>query len=303
MRAMFVNTIEPVCGVRQFGINLFTILRHRDRRIEWWYAECHSYENLIASFNHCTPDVIVYNWAPLIGGYLSGAPFHLPVKQVLVYHDGDVAGNWNAILFADPTMPSHDNWHPIGRPIPEWKQTPRYLAAKGLAIGVHGFLGAWSDRVVTQVIKEFEYATVQLLLPFARYGDADGRKAMSIVSRCQELTSGTGVNLSVRHDFLPQNELLEWLAQNSLNCYLRPPEMTWRGVSSAPDCALAVRRPIAISHCNAFRHLHGTTPSICVEDSSLKDIISHGLSPLVPLYDKWSAENVRKQVEDILLAL
>jgi hypothetical protein len=102
---------------------------------------------------------------------------------------------------------------------------------------------------------------------------------------------------------LAQAQLLEWLRENDLNCYLRDPAWNWRGVASAPDCALAVRRPLAVNKCNAFRHLHGLTPSICVEDQSLSQIIGNGLSPLVPLYKQFAPEIVQRQVEDVLASV
>lgn len=239
---------------------------------------------------------------------MSQAPFANVGKQVLFYHDLGINEKfWDAILFADPTMKPHGKWHPIGRPIPEFKPEKAHYhhdhSNDGPVIGCHGFLGAWADNVVSIVMKEFEYATVRLHLPFSPFCDPAGAMALETARHCRQMIDPARIHLDITHDFMTQPQLLEWLSQNDLNAYLRPVGMNWNGVSSACDCALAVRKPIAINRSNAFRHLHGTNPSICVEDCTLSDIISNGLDPLIPAYQAWSPENIRRQVEEVLLSL
>lgn len=298
MRALFINLGMNACGVSEFGRRLFHILLPSDR-VEWCYHEP-------ASAAECSMpgyDVVVYNWIDGQGGFLAGAPFlEVKSKQVLVYHDGHCATGFDAVLFADPDKPAEGKWHPFGRPIPD----RCYSLGKGTrtpVIGVHGFRGAQADWVVEQVLKEFEHAAVRLLLPFSHYCDPSGAEARGMADDCARMVAGTGVGLEVRHELLREDKLLEWLSDNDINCYMRDPAHNWAGVSSAPDCALAVRRPIAVNKCNAFRHLHHCDPSICVEDSSLRTIMRHGVQPLLPLYERWAQHNVRAQVDDIILAL
>lgn len=279
MKALFINPTVKECGVFQFGLNLFGILAHSSR-FDWSYQEPPNRESLDA----LRADVLLYNYQAGIGGWMAGAPFEGLGKQCLIYHDLHVdESKWDAILFADPGLIPHGNWHRTGRPLPAFQPRPTPNSKQLPTIGVHGFLGAWADKVVAKVLAEFEFANVRLLLPFAKYGDTDGAQATAMAARCQAMVSGSGVRLEITHTFLPQAQLLEWLRENDLNCYLRDPGWNWRGVASAPDCALAVRRPVAVNKCNAFRHLHGLSPSICVEDQTLSQIIGNGLSPLVPI--------------------
>ena len=303
MKALFINTNEPACGVHAYGLNLYSVLEPSNS-IDWFYCEPLSEPELRMAVEIMEPDCCVVNYQALIGGFLAGAPFPYMKRSFLVYHDCDIdESRWNGIFFSDPTMQPKTKWCPIGRPIPEFKVIMQPLGKDGVVIGVHGFLGAWSDQVVKRVINEFEYATIRLQLPYSKFCDPNGDAARGMADCCRQMVYGTGVNLEISHEFLPQPQLLQWLAQNDLNCYIRPVEMNWRGVSSAPDCALAVRKPIAVNSCNAFRHLHRLSPSICVEDNPLEDIIRNGLSPLVPLYSAWAPEVVRQQVEAVLMNL
>jgi len=307
MNCLFVNGYgEQACGVVAYGKSLYDNLKD-STNIRWNYCEPPTPGALRAMSTMPTPDVTVFNYQSGQGGFLADAPFPFLKKQVLVFHDCQVdEARWDAILFSDPTMNPRGKWHKIGRPIPQYKPKGLHPINPELPrpiVGVHGFIGAWADQVVHRVMQEFETATVTLSLPFAKYSDSTGAAAMAMADRCRNMVAGSGIRLFVSHDFKPQWELVEWLHSNDLNCYIRPPEMNWRGVSSAPDCALAARRPLAINKCSSFRHLHHLSPSICVEDFSLMEIIGNGLSPLVKLYSDWSPENIRQDVEKVLFGL
>lgn len=303
MLALFINTTEPVCGVHQFGRNLFGVLEPSSV-FQWDYCEPQSEDELRMICEVLNPEVCLINWQALIGGFLSRAPFPWMKHAALCYHDCELdETKWDAILFADPTMEQHDNWHPIGRPIPEFRGVasasphwPRPI------IGGHGFLGGWADQIVYRVMQEFETATIHLLLPFSPFVDPGGSVSRSMAERCRMMVANKPViNLQIEHDFYSPDDLISNLADSDLNCYIRPPEMNWRGVSSAPDAALAARKPIAVNKCSAFRHLHHANPSICIEDNSLKTIMANGLNSLLDFYKKWSPEAVRGQCEDVLL--
>lgn len=307
MNALFVNgTTEPQCGVNQFGKNLYDILKD-STRFRWSYHEAETTGGLRSVSSMPTPDVVLYNWQSGQGGILNDAPFEwLRCKQALVYHDNDINDRWDAVLFADPTFTPYGKWHVIGRPLPMFKpsELDRDVLLTSPIVGVHGFIGAFADQVVYRVMQEFENATVRLSLPFAKYGDSSGALAMGMAERCRNMVvNHPGITLKISHEFLGPQSLLGWLSVNDLNCYIRPPDMNWRGISSAPDFALAARRPIAINKCNAFRHLHNLNPSICVEDASLMDIFGSGLSPTTKLRVDWSPERIREQVEGVLMNL
>lgn len=311
MKCLFVNgSSEPQCGVNQFGKNLYAILKDSEN-IQWHYHEALTVEDLQSVVAMHEPSCLLVNWQSGQGGVLSGAPFaFLNRPQYLCYHDNDINENaWDGILFSDPTMTPRGKWHSIGRPLPEYKGQSFSEMANSpipnpeLIIGVNGFIGAFADQVVHKALQEVEYGTVRLLLPYATYGDADGSQARTMANRCRNMVNNSGITLEISHEFLPQPKLLEWLAGNTINVYIRPTNMNWRGVSSAPDSAIAVKRPIAVNKCNAFRHLFDCTPSICVEDNSLMEIIGNGLSPTLPLANKWSPENVRADVERVLMSV
>ncbi len=302
MKALFCNVSEPACGVFQFGENLFGILRDSSH-IEWRLhhaSDKEAFMELAKGF-----DAVLYNYSSLIASFVSVAPFaQLEKPQFLIFHDAALdESRWDGIFFSDPTLASYGKWHVFGRPLPESSDGPVNRPNTVLpVIGSHGFIGAWADLVVQRVKDEFHNAQVRLNLPFAKHVDADGAQATAMAERCRAIASDSGIELFINHSLLPPFALLDWLRSNDMNVYLRPTDMNWRGVASAPDFALAADRPIAVNRCNAFRHLHNLDPSICIEDRNLLEIFEEGIRPFQAFKNRWcDPEIIRRQIENVIV--
>lgn len=307
MNILFCNSKEPVCGVYQYGVNLFSSLAVSTRN-KYIYAEPDSAEETLRLMDRNLADVLIVNWHPDMGGWQVELPFKPEVaaaKQILIYHDWNVKGaEFDAVLFSDPTIGDYDNWKIIPRPLPRWNPISKVIDMENPKIGVHGFYGASAHMLTEQVVKEFDTATVRLHLPYAHFGDPSGEKARDILARCHEtIKSKPGITIEANHEFLTTTKLLEWLSENDINCYFRDTEAEWKGVSSALDSAMAVQRPLAVNKCKGFRHVHNLEPSICIEDRSIREIIASGISPLLPLYQANSVSAICNRVDDIVEGL
>jgi hypothetical protein len=169
-------------------------------------------------------------------------------------------------------------------------------------IGSFGFgtPGKGFDRLVEQVQKEFDTAIIRINLPFNDVVDINGTThAIPTAKKCREKLYKPGVILEITHTFFTEPQLLDFLAGNTINCFLYDTKMSL-GISGPGLHALAVHRPMAITRCGMFRHLLKASPSICIEDSSLKEIIANGLAPLEVFYKEWSEEEFIKDYEMIL---
>lgn len=303
-RVLFVNPQEPRCGVFQYGTRLFDILA-RSR-----FFQCHYYEpkdeaDLRRFATLVNPEICIYNWIDGIGGFLVNAPFGFCRHNVTVFHDGWIdPARWGAILFSDPTMQARAQWHPIGRPLPIYQAENEQPEHNPRWIGINGFLGAWAILGARKVLEEYKEAKIRLHLPAARYGDDTGHRARETDHAIRMMAvNHPGIEVETEFEFMGAYPLLHWLAENDLNLYMRDLPDGWRGVSSVLDLALAVHRPIAVNRCVAFRHVHGVSPSICVEYNSLETIIRNGIAPLKNLYRIWDLDVVCKDVERVLAKL
>lgn len=309
-KVLFFNSHEPQCGVWQYGVSLFSALMRHNRNYQFIYTEP---KDRAAAEDHPVfgeAVAIITNWHPDMGGWVSECPFEhwRPRKQILVYHDWQPKTEaFDAVIFSDPTMEQHGNWWPIPRPLPQFDGLlyPQHLPnPHPPVIGCHGFYGADSIRVVEQVMKDFPEAVIRLHLPFAHYGDPDGTKAKEMAEKCREAVKDKPhYRLEISHSWYNRGFLMEWLAMNDMNVYMRNTEAEWKGVSSALDMAVAVGKPVAINRCNGFRHLFHCEPSICVEDRTLAQILESGTAPLNAFVEANHAKNLAHQVELVLNSL
>jgi hypothetical protein len=185
------------------------------------------------------------------------------------------------------------------RPLPVYAN--RFAPPPLPTIGTFGFAGPTKglEDLVHRVQEEFDECLIRMALPFNAFGDPDGTKSRALVRRCRTLITKPGVRLEVSHEFRTIPRLLDFLARNSLNAFFYI-EQQGRGLSSAVDLAIAAGRPVAVRRTSMFRHVFAATPSICVEERSLRDILAAGTTPLAQLRSAWTHDRIRGDYETLL---
>jgi len=330
---LFVTHKPKQCGVYEFGKAVYQAISS-SAKYQFIKAECESRDELETAIRKYAPAAIIYNYHPSVlpwlctkiskGIYrnnLSG----IKAVQIGIIHEvtqqvADTAtgyGNkyilgpsqkklnslFDFYIAADPTLLLKNPLvfktgrllHEYNKPVTE--PTVTTIGSFGFATPNKGF-----EKLVQRVQEEFDEAVIRINMPSADFGDADGSKARAIAKNCSRLITKAGIRLEVTHAFMQDAELLDFLAGNSLNVFLYE-DTQGRGISSAVDNALAVKKPIAVSRCPMFRHILGAKPSVCVDDNSLKTILHNGFSPLEGISRDWTPENLLWEYERILDAV
>jgi hypothetical protein len=154
-----------------------------------------------------------------------------------------------------------------------------------------GFENKGFQKIIQLVQSQFKNAIITLWIPFATFGDADGSQARKIAKDCRDLISSPTIQLEIRHDFMPEEDVLRFLASNTINVFLYDTfEGSGRGCSSAIDYAISAGRPIAISNSIMFRHVY--SDAICAYKRPLIDIIQDGDVHIRAFKEKWSPDNL-----------
>ncbi len=307
---LIISHKEQRCGVYQYGKNIADALR-KSKKYHFIYAECSSVKEFLSIVNSVVPAAIVYNYHPYPPSTLPWLKKkiirkikvpHIDIMHEATQQVADSAGGsfFQYHIAPDPTLLLRNRIvYKTGRLIPKYSNT--YDLPEIPTIGSFGFgtAGKGFERLISTVQKEFDEAIIRLHIPFAAFGDSDGSEAHAIGQRCKELIVKPGIKLILSHDFLSQEQLLDFLARNSVNAFLYE-ENKGRGISSVIDYALAVQRPIAITRSNMFRHIYGACPSICIEDANLKEIMNNGFEPLLQYYREWNEDNLVWDYERIV---
>jgi hypothetical protein len=312
--AMRENTILVVshkqknCGIYQYGVNITRALQKSDR-YSFVYVECSNEQELDKYITQNNPSAIIYNYYPATMPWLNSQitrkykVVQLGIMHEVTQEEADKATQeiFDYHLCPDPTLVENNPYVFKTRRliIPYINST--YLPDT-VTIGSFGF--GFSDkgfeRLIETVQKEFEQARIVLHIPFNDIVDPKGKlHALATAKKCRSLVTKPGIELIIKHNFLELHQLLDFLASNTLNAFFYDSQKH-RGISSCIEHALAVQRPIAITKCGMFRHVWNASPSICIEDSSLTEIINNEIVPLVPFYNEWSEDNFILDYERIL---
>lgn len=302
---LFVNHRTPECGVEQMGSRYYRNLMET-RKYETYYIDVDKYEEFEHWYNVIRPAAVIWNFYSLATmGWFSTSVLtdRAEAKHVAIYHELPLENvGFDLILHQDPNSPDKFAHWSLPRSIPEWNgftivQTIPTFGSFGFGIGGKGFA-----RLVRMVNEEYDVANIHLHIPFAAFGDADGKGARAHAEDARRANVKPDIQLTIDHDFWKEADLLEWLAGNDCNAFLYDPHHG-RGISGTLDYALAVRRPIAITKSEQFRHVWTIEDRICVENNSLHDIIALGSKPTDKFRQMWSREAFVASFEQALESL
>jgi len=293
---LFVNHSKQQCGIHQYGVNLSETLV-KSKKFDVVYAECDSALELKEKFNTFKPSIIIFNYYKStmpwlrredtrIGGALAFGVFHEVTQQEADSMDTTM---FDFHLCPDPTLVENNvSIRRIKRLIPPYstqKSVPENLVigSFGFGFGDKGF-----ERLIDLVQEEFDDAEIRIQMPFNDIVDPDGAAfARETAQRCRSRIRKNGIKLKISHKFLSHKGILDFLASNTINVFLYDVNKD-KGISSVIDYALAVKRPICINQCGMFRHIRDAEPTICIEKSNIKNIISNGTKPLLTFYREWN---------------
>jgi len=293
--------------VHQFGLNISKTLRHSKKYV-FEYAECSNSDEYYRAVANYQPSAIIYNYYQTTLPWLEKKVIRkINVPHIDIIHEvtQELADSADDSFFdyhiaADPTLLLKN---PIvfktGRLIPKFEN--KYESPEIITVGSFGFAtaGKGFERLILAVQHEFDIALIRLNIPFAKFGDEDGINAKAIAKQCERLIVKPGIKLSISHDFLSQEDVLHFLSENTINAFLYEGG-TGRGISSAIDQALAIQRPVAVTKSAMFRHVHSVVPSICIEHSSLSQIIENGFDPIATYANEWNEANLIWDYERII---
>jgi hypothetical protein len=208
-------------------------------------------------------------------------------KYVISDNDTLIANN-TSIFVVPRSIPSSDKISIENR-----IDTIPKIGFQGFGVGHKGIA-----KLAHQIQSEFDEAIFRLHMPYSYFGDRDGHEARTRVNEIRSIITKPGIRIEVSHDFLSDEDIIKWLNENTVNCYFYD-YLPNSGIASSPDYAIAARRPIAITNSRMLANLHNLSPSIEIEKTSLKEIINNGITPLLPIYEKYKKENVVRRYEEI----
>ena len=300
---LVLNHSEKSCGVYQFCRRVYDLIK-TSKNVNYIYKEVGSHAEYLHIKKQINPDFILYNWHPLTMSWLTEdmVSTDKTTQHYFIYHDLSTRKNYDKYLFFGVFNPnnfniSEDRGVLLPRPLMEYKGEYRKNDVPNIGSFGFGFWDKGFPGLVTKVNKTFDNAVLNIHIPFAYFGDAQGKTALSIAEDCRKKNIKPGIQLNITHNFLDEQDMLTFLAGNDINVFNYGERAA--GLSSVTDYALSVKRPMAITRCNMFKHL--IKDDIILEKNSILEILNKGTAPLEDFYDRWSIDNFRKAMDNVFL--
>jgi len=294
---LFLNHKTVNCGVYQFGKRIGVALQDSEK-YDVLYCEINSGKEFEYLISHYNPESIIYNYYPSTMFWLDGSLLeqHRGIAHIGIFHEVPTT-IFDYYIHIDPTFIDNGNHFGVGRLLPDYTnntQPPRIMT-----VGTFGFgLGGKNYHLLVEKVNdEFDEAVINLHISHAAFGDSEGIGARNWAELCTRYVTKPGIHLNISHNFLSEEVLLDFLAQNTINAF-HYDLLYGRGIASVTDYALAVGRPLAITRSYMFRHIYPTAPEICMEDHSFADIASRGIAP-IEQFMVWNKENFIERFETI----
>jgi len=307
MNIFIINHSVENCGVYQYG-KRFGNIASKSKKHNFRYYELNSEVDLNLLYDRHKPEAIIYNYLggtmPWVTEELVQRYRDLGVKQYLIVHNVGYATFFDYYLHQHPYYEHVDaNNFALARPLFDYQ--PPEIEKDGSVLHVgsfgFGFRVKYFDQICRIVNEQLSYRKVQINLHLTSSHFCPNANDIASIKRdCLNAITHDNIKLNMTHDFLTDEEMLNFLYRNDLNIFFYQNYGGYNGISSTVDYALSVKKPLAICRSNMFEHIWDVQPSICVETNSLLNIINNGFTPLEEKYNLWTNEKFIHTLETIM---
>lgn len=305
MKILFVNRKTENCGVIDYGIRLYNVLK-KSINYEIDFIEVSDSNDIKSSYEMMRPDLIIYNYYHSVLPFVTNELFRQLnlSKHIIIYHESSFDLNPNAIMVVDSTFIDDEKNNIFSTPRPLFEDF-ELVDHKNLVPTIGSFGFGFPDKnfpkIAEMVCDQFEFAKIRFNIPFATFGDIYGSMARHEIEKTKNVIAQKNKNIEFEfsHNFLTQKDTLEFLSKNDVNIFLYDKHES-RSLSSTIDYSLSVRKPIGISDSHMFRHISWVRPSIILPQTTIPEIIKNGIEPLKPIYEKYSNQNLINKFEYII---
>jgi hypothetical protein len=124
----------------------------------------------------------------------------------------------------------------------------------------------------------------------------------NIKQKCDLILKKPNISLTITQDNFTKEELLNFCAQNTINCFFYDREHLFTsGLAAVTDQAIASGRPLLITKDATFRHIHSYLDSY--PTLSMKKCIETTTPIILKMKDDWSAARFLNKFENILFSV
>lgn len=304
-RGLFINNAKAQDSIYESGLMVFKCLK-LSNKFQLDYTEISIEQRKVSSGY----DFYFFNYHPYTMSWLDTSQLKknsgLIITMVLEVLPDDPFvlcpdNHFHGYCVLDPTIKNNNKKvFAFPRPLETAIDLPPYEEKEVPVIGSFGFAtkGKGFQHVVEAVNKEFDKAIVKINIPYGDFVPKSKEYAGYLSDLCKK-TAKEGVEVIVTHEYMEKKALINWCAQNTLNCFLYDRNMP--GLAATTDQAIVAQRPLAVSKNDTFRHILAyLKPYSAI---GLKSSIAESSPYVKQMAKDWSPEVFSIKFEEMLLKL
>ncbi len=317
MKILFLNHKIKSCGVYQYGLRLYDILK-KSTQYTYIYCEVENYQEYIGCITSQSPHCIIYNYHRATMHWLNQTTIYKSGINIGVPHETNET-MFDYVLTIDPNETETDKKFNIPRPIFEEvdsiisntviqnSKIKTFIECnEGEDVPIFGSFGfgfhnKGFEKIIEEVNKQYNRAIIKLLITFAHFDSNREANIRDIVNRCESIERKSGIKLIITHEFFTNEEILMFLSSNTCNIFLydtSPDRGEVVGISSVIDYAISVNVPFIISDSIMFRNIY--SDSICVYKTPIFECIKNSEIIGEKFRNKYSNKNLIEKVDKIV---
>jgi hypothetical protein len=287
MNILFINHHISACGVYQYGKRLSSILTKNQDMI-YTYLEIGSLDQYhCIDFNHY--NAIIYNYHVSTLPWLNNDTIQKKIPNICIYHESGYHVHFDYYMDVNAS----EDIQSIYRPLFDYQGEKKINDIPMIGSFGFGFNNKGFHKIIQYINEQFDEAIIRLNITDAYFTDYNNQT----FEMCYSIPRKPGIQLYITNNFMTDDELLNWLNENTINLFLYD-TMHGRGPASVIDYALSVNTPIGISDSYMFRHIYND--EIDVYKTPIKNIISNGLTYIERFKNKWSHQNLINKFNSFL---
>ena len=301
MKIYFINSKTKNCGVYQYGLRIWDIIKESKLDISY-----HEIDNLNEFYNLDlnSVDILFFNWieggvdGPL-GWYQQSTVIDIKenyghIKTITICHTPD----FNSATF-DYYIDQNPLHNGFIRPLykydlnkPKIQHDIPHIASFGFAGDHKGF-----DNVIKLANEQYNEAQINLHITNAHYGDSQGVHQHRIIEELKTIPRKPGIKLNITTEFLSNDDILDFVYNNDIIILAYK---IGRDSSSLPDYPISTNTPIAITNIGMFSHLYNENLDISLH--TIPEILEYNKKSnyIGKLRESWSRENLLEMFESLV---
>lgn len=312
-QVLFLNHKEQTCGVYQYGIRIYDILK-RSSLVSYIYCEIKDYNEYITCLSSHQHSKIIYNYHVVTMPWLKSTNIQTIVKNIVIPHESDYS-LFDVILNINPAEPERLNYYSIPRPIYENVnnlinnckieniEVANFINYNKGDVPIFGSFGfgfdnKGFDKIVNVVSRYYNRAIIKLIITTPHFSGSNFETTIAgLINKLHLQNTNPNIEILISRNFFTNEEVLKFLSSNTANIFMYD-KMIGRGISSVIDYAISANVPIVISDSFMFRHIY--SDEICIYKNNLIDCINNSKRLLPTFLSRYSNKNLIDKMDNII---